>query len=122
MPSGSVSDTPQFAEPTCKFLETFDRLFDLMNSRNPIAREFKMAFLMEAYNYISGLKEPGIYGRPLVETAKKTAFLGFLVAIKSCKQLYDAYVRPPTSQLQYLLTYKFSQDHLELFFCCHSLS
>ncbi|XP_077100004.1 GTPase IMAP family member 8-like [Siphateles boraxobius] len=34
---------PQFAgcEPTCKFLETFDRLFDLMNSRNPIARGFK---------------------------------------------------------------------------------
>ncbi len=49
-------------------------------------------------------------------TGKKTAFLGFLVAIKSFKQLYGTYVGPPTSQLQYLLTYKFSQDHLEMFF------
>ncbi|KAL0150623.1 hypothetical protein M9458_054040 [Cirrhinus mrigala] len=93
---------PQFAgcEPTCKFLEIFDRLFDMMNSRNPFARGLKgplrhanertnMAFLMEAYNYIIGLKEPGITGRPLVATGKKTAFLGFLVAIKSFKQLYD---------------------------------
>ncbi len=120
---------PQFAgcEPTCKFLEIFDRLFDMINSRNPIARGFKsplrqdnertnMAFLMEAYNYIIGLKEPGINGWPLVATGKNTAFLGFLVAIKSFKQLYDTYVGPPTSQLQYLLTYKFSQDHFELFF------
>ncbi len=94
--SASVSHFAD-CEPTWKFLETFDWLFDMMNSRNSIGRGFKSplrqtnertnkAFLMEAYNYIIGLKEPGINGRPIVATGKKTAFL---VAIKSFKQLYD---------------------------------
>lgn len=35
--------------------------------------------------------------------------------------IFDAYVKPENSQLKYLLTYKLSQDHLELFFCAIKL-
>lgn len=32
-------------------------------------------------------------------------------------KIYEDYVKIPNAPLQYLLTYKLSQDHLELFFC-----
>ncbi|XP_074040030.1 uncharacterized protein [Leptinotarsa decemlineata] len=32
--------------------------------------------------------------------------------------LFEDYVKKKNSPLQYLLTYEFSQDHIELFFCC----
>ena len=38
------------------------------------------------------------------------------MGIKSVKQLFHDLVECPGAQLQYLLTYKLSQDHLELFF------
>ena len=44
-------------------------------------------------------------------------FLGTYSAAQAIIAIFDNYVKPNNSQLQYLLTYKFSQDHLELFFC-----
>ena len=63
--------------------------------------------------YIQGLKNPR--GRLLYKTKKKTAFHGFSMAIKAISGIFDEYVQ--SGQLKYLLTYKMSQDHLELFFC-----
>ena len=57
----------------------------------------------------------------MIYTNCKTAFLGFLKAIQSVTALFTDIVigspdHPP--RLKYLLTYKLSQDHLELFFGC----
>ena len=49
-------------------------------------------------------------------TRRKTGFVGFLVAIKSTKELFHNLVETVDAPLKYLLMYKFSQDHLELFF------
>jgi hypothetical protein len=49
-------------------------------------------------------------------TRRKTGFIGFLVAINSIKGLFQDLVAGDQPPLKYLLTYKFSQDHLELFF------
>ena len=67
---------PQFqgSEATVKFLRMFDHLFDVLNSRNPLAKGYKSPlcvsnqhiwdpFLNEAFTYISGLKEPS--GTPI---------------------------------------------------------
>ena len=118
---------PEFAdsEATCNFIELFDKVFDVLNSRNPLALGHKapimpgneasvLPFLTQASDYISSLKDST--GTLITATTRKTGFLGFLVAIKSITSLYEMYVKPPQSQLKYLLTYKFSQDHLELFF------
>ena len=47
---------------------------------------------------------------------KRTDFLGFLVNISSVREIFQKYVVLEQAPLKYLLTYKLSQDHLELFF------
>jgi hypothetical protein len=49
-------------------------------------------------------------------TRRKTGFIGFLVAIKSTKDIFHTLVEAEDAPLKYLLTYKLSQYHLELFF------
>lgn len=49
-------------------------------------------------------------------THRKTGFIRFLAAIKSTKALFHDLVEIQEAPLMYLLMYKSSQDHLELFF------
>ena len=124
---------PQFegSAATINFIRTFDRLFDILNSRNPLANGFKSAFrtsnrtawqpfLKQASEYILELTDTG--GIKMVFSRRKTGFIGFLIAIKSIEGIFCEWVEPENSPLRYLLTYKLSQDHLELFFgairCC----
>jgi len=121
----TVLNLPHFegCEATVKFLRLFDHLFDIFNSRNPFAKGFKAPlkpsnchlwkpFLDEAYIYILNLRDKD--GLSMVNSRKKTAFIGFLCAIHSVKAMYTSLVEGKF--LKYLLTYKLSQDHLELFF------
>ena len=118
---------PQFegSEATVKFIPIFDHLFDIFKSRNPLAKGFKSPlrisntsswdpFLDEAYDYILGLKNAA--GEVMHKTRRKTGFLGFLVAIKSAKGIFNTLVETNKAPLKYLLTYKFSQDHLKIVF------
>ena len=74
-----------------------------------------LSFLEEASNYIKGLTD--VTGVPMHMTKRKTGFVGFLVAIESLKLLFKELVEGEKAPMNDLLTYKFSQDHLELFFC-----
>ena len=115
----------QGSEATVKFIRIFDHLFDILNSRNPFAKGFKAAmrpsnlhiwgpFLDEAFSYISGLRDTN--GLLMTQSRRKTAFVGFLASIQSVKALFVTLVDGASAPLKYLLTYKFSQDHIELFF------
>ena len=123
----NVLKLPQFqgSKATVKFIRHIDHLFDILNTRNPCAKGYKAAlrinnkglwlpFLDEASNYIKGLKN--VTGVPMHKTKRKTGFVGFLVAIESVKLLFKELVERDEAPMNYLLTYKFSQDHLELFF------
>ena len=135
--SSSVADALEFCckelnltkfhgcEPTVRFIRIFDHLFDILNSRNPCAKGYKAAlrvsnkhvwaaFLDDAYEYILGLKNSA--KEEICKTKRKTGFIGFLVAIKSFKGIFHDFVEVSEAPLKYVLTYKFSQDHLELFF------
>ena len=70
-----------------------------------------MIFLEGALQYFKSLTHSGWeqYDN------KKTAFLRFLSAIRALQGIYNEYVGEG-KPLKYLLTYKLSQDHLELFF------
>jgi len=118
---------PEFqgSEGTCIFIHTLDQLFDLLNSRNPLARNYKapmhpareaafLPFLEKTSNYLTTLTNTS--GQLMTKTRLKTAFIGMLTCIVSVKNLYLTYVQPQNSSLKYLLTYKLSQDHIELFF------
>ena len=135
--SSSVADALEYCEgklklpqfqgcgPTVQFIRVFDRLFDVLNSRNPLARNFKAPirksnfeytkkFLDEASEYIRNLKTSD--GQSILTSRRKTGFLGFLVDIDAVVGLVQDLVNVENPVLKYLLTYKMSQDHLELFF------
>ena len=112
-------------EATVGFIRIMNHLFDILNSRNPFAKGTKAAlrlsnkaywnsFLDKAYGYILGLKDQ--FGQEIYKNKRKTGFIGFLVGIKSFQGIFNDLVEVPDAPLNYVLTYKYSQDHLELFF------
>ncbi|KAG8307101.1 THAP domain containing 9 [Homalodisca vitripennis] len=124
----NIKEHPQFSDSDClatvEFLRIVDNLFDFMNSRDPFGRGYKGPMKLEnkanddlmlkkADNYLSKLK---IGGQSILNHARKTFALGFLSNIKSFCILRDRLL--VLEDFKYLLSYKFSQDHLELFFSC----
>ena len=122
-----VLGLPQFAgsEATVRFIRLFDHLFDVLNSRSCVGKGFKRGlsastkyiwepFLDSATKYIWALSSPD--GQPMYKTRRKTGFIGYLASIQSTKNVFLDLVESKSYQIKYLLMYKFSQDHLELFF------
>lgn len=113
-------------ESTIKFIQMFNNLFDIFNSRNLNAKGFKapmkasnvtefITFLTNAIKYISSLKESR-NGRPLIKSNRKTGFLGFIISIHSLLKLYEYLIESNRFGMSFLCTYKISQDHIELLF------
>lgn len=121
----------KYCLPTAKFAAIFNDLFDIFNSssqystyiykcgasENNISKIFKKLDEGEEYiknlfyfDYKSGTKIQILDNRCLFNTG----FKGFLINIDTFRNLIKSYVLP--RQLNYLLFYKISQDHLELFF------
>jgi len=72
-------------------------------------------FLHEAKQYIISLKESR-NGKPILHSNRKTGFVGFCVCISSVINVYDYLMKNPEFGFRFLCTFKFSQDHIELFF------
>ena len=118
---------PQFSEcaATVGFLRIFDAAFDLLNSRNPCGTGFKapmrltnrewwMNVIDSTVQYVMALKESS--GKLMIEGKRKTGFLGFIICLRSVKEIFERLVACTYPPMRYLTTYKLSQDHLELFF------
>ena len=112
-------------EATIKFIEIFNNLFDILNSRSLFAKGYKRPmreenilavkdFLKTAENYIKQIKLAD--GKLVVNSNRKTGFQGFLVCIHSLITMYDTLIGCSERQLNFLMSYKMSQDHIELFF------
>ena len=111
------------AEATVQFIRMIDRIFDLLNSRTPFGKGFKSPLyiknqswwnkiFLETADYLLSLK---LNDLPVVKTQKKMFAVGLIVTIKSISLLSQELLTQ-TAPLQYFLTYKVSQDHIELFF------
>ncbi|XP_070314336.1 DNA transposase THAP9 isoform X3 [Odocoileus virginianus] len=109
---------------TIHFLRLINNLFDILNSRNFYGKGFKGPLLPETFNKINHvlteaktifvtLSDTG--NNQILKGKRKLGFLGFLLNAESLKWLYQNYVFPKVMPFPYLLMYKFSQDHLELF-------
>lgn len=108
---------------TIEFIRIIDETFDFLNSRNPFAKELKKPIYMnnisnlqknmeKNMNYLFSLTtEANI---PLCKGGRKTFISGFAAAIKSIFSIVTDILND--LPLKYLMTYRFSQDHLELFF------
>ena len=134
--SSSVADSLEFCmnslklsqfkgcEATIKFIRIIDRLFHALNSRNPLARGYKSplklsneaswrSFLHESNDYLRGLKLSN--NQLVTDSLRRTGVVGFVMSTVSLMMLFDSLVKQQ-NVLKYILAYKFSQDHLELFF------
>lgn len=110
---------------TVSFLRTIDQLFDILNSRIPGATGFKapttrenfhekMEYLMDTRRYLLSLQTAS--GTPIVKSVNSTGFIGFVFCIESFLNIVRDLLWHPCHPFSYVLGYKFSQDHLELFF------
>lgn len=122
------SGKPQFqnCEATIKFIRNIDRLFDFLNSRNPVTKSgFKKPIyydriprleksMMQILKYLYSLTD--LKGEPLYRSPRKTFILGFAALVKSTLAISKELLSTKADVFKYLLTYSFSQDHLELFF------
>lgn len=117
-------DSKYSSQGTEMFFRTFNNIFDILNARSKFAKhykkglqrsneEFVLSELVRVKKYILGLKDED--KEPICSSARKTGFIGFLIGIESLISLYSKYVLTE-KKLQYVLPYKWSQDHLEVFF------
>ena len=119
----------QFADSqaTVKFIRTIDKLFDYCNSSSCVAKGFKtpifnrnlphrLSDMQNIADYISKLTDNSPLKTPLVQGRRKTAVLGFLITIQSIRGLAQRLLQDLDCPFRFVLTYKFSQDHLETFF------
>ncbi|XP_054996287.1 DNA transposase THAP9 isoform X2 [Sorex araneus] len=109
---------------TIHFLRLINNLFDIFNSRNCYGKGLKGPLLPETFSKINHVfsEAKTIFvtlfdtsNNQIIKSKRKLGFLGFLLNAESLKWLYHNYVFPKVIPFPYLLTYKFSQDHLELF-------
>ena len=125
--SSSVADAIDFmrewqdpafedSEGTSNFIRIIDRLFDLLNSRNSLAKGFKkplrlaekeqwLAVIDESIAYLYGLKDE--LGLPLLSHRKNTFVKGLIVAAKRVKELALFLLTREVLPFKYVLTYNF---------------
>ena len=119
----------QNSDGTVKFIRMIDRLFDILNSRNPLGKGYKKPLrpsskdtweeiLRSTASYLLGLKSNTENKQPLSKHPRKTFVIGFVAAIKSTIEMANEMFMSTINPFKYLLTYKYSQDHIELLFSC----
>lgn len=120
----SISD-PSFtgSEATVEYLRYLDRLFDIYNAKNPVGTGFKFPLRLnnkhvwtqifeETRHYLTELK---VDGKNIMTHRRKTPVLGLIIDTNSFAELATDLFNV---NLTYLLPYKTSQDHIEMFFSC----
>lgn len=116
---------PSFAgsEATVEYLRYLDRLFDILNAKNPVGTGFKSPLRLnnkhvwtqvfeETRHYLTELK---VDGKNIMTHRRKTPVFGLIIDTYSFAELatdlFDV-------NMTYLLPYKASQDHIEMVFSC----
>lgn len=121
------SDIPYFKHPdvlvTAEFVQFINDIFDIFNAKRltkwgyniQLCDENKWRpFLDQALVILSSLEYRN--GHKLITSIKKTGFLGFYQNIHSLYNLVHQLLRDESTGFKFLLTYKLSQDFIEIFF------
>lgn len=121
------------SESTTFFCRMINNIFDFLNTRNFLGQtEYKKPikldketfvdeFISTAIEYLKSLqtkvwnkKENKLNHIPIIESKRKTGFLGLIICLTSMSNFFKENIK--TKEIDFLLTYKTSQDHLEMFF------
>ena len=115
---------------TADFLELHDKVFDVMNSRSKYGSYYKAALskdniertkklfknFSKMYESLEMMPQvPRAKGKKVLKSRRKTGPLGFIACTKSLLGLFED-MQSGNLDLEYLCTYKLTQDHLEHFF------
>lgn len=139
MLSNSVADAvdylnrcghPDFLDPdvnvTSNFIRIFDKAFDVMNARRVLSKGLKGPLTLSNSDIWSSIlntltkyivEELLCEKTSILKHRRKTFAVGFLINAYSFKALCLDLLRKE-HPLKYFLSYKCSQDHIELLFCC----
>lgn len=102
----------------------FNNAFDILNSRNKFSKQpynksissntldIYSEFIENFCHYVNNLHE--VNGNKIIHCIRNRGFLGFITALRNAIELYK-YLNK-TYNLEYLLTYKLCQDHIENLF------
>ncbi|KYN20001.1 THAP domain-containing protein 9, partial [Trachymyrmex cornetzi] len=108
---------------TSLFIRNMNNIFDLLNSRNllcknesqqPISLSNIDRIKENITKYIEYINDLYIDDKKMVLLERKIGFLGMLTCLQSIKDIAETLIA--TKKQNFLLTYKMSQDHLEMFF------
>ena len=113
------------AAGTIKFIRTIDKIFDILNSRTSFGKGYKQPIRFPNGNYIinslNGIVEYLFSlrvssGQKLLDHRRKNFKLGFIVAGRGVIDVSKKLLRRKKNPFNYILTCKFSQDHIRLLF------
>ena len=110
---------------TCEFILLINNLFDILNSKSKFGKHFKPPITTKNYEEISSYLTNGIKtltsltdenGLKIVSGPRKAFIRGFAISAKSILAIAKDLLQRSNSPYEFVLTYKFSQDKLEMFF------
>lgn len=115
----------QDVDATIFFIRIVDRAFDILNSRTPYGKGYKAPltlknlheirlFAVTAKNMLTTISTEN--EQLIIESRSRTGFIGFIFCLESLIALGEDLLRSQDDPYSYVLSYKFSQDRLELFF------
>jgi hypothetical protein len=110
---------------TAEFISKINNMFDILNSKSKFGKSYKAPItlqnldelrhnLLDTISYLTELKDSN--GVKLIDGPRKTFILGFAVSSKSIMALAKELLTRTHNKFDYVLTYRFSQDQLEMFF------
>ena len=110
---------------TAEFILTINNLFDMLNSKSKYGKNYRSPlkqenldetqhFLNDTIDYLTKLQDNN--GIKLVNGPRKTFIVGFALSSKSILAIARNLLTRNYNQFKYVLTYRFSQDQLEMFF------
>ncbi|EZA49484.1 THAP domain-containing protein [Ooceraea biroi] len=110
------------ASATAKFCKHFDDIFDILNSRNiynktenkrAITRDTLYPIKDKATHFINYIDSLQIKNVSILQSTLKTGFIGFIINLRNVALAEELFY---VNVIDFLLTYKLSQDHVETYF------
>lgn len=122
----SGNENFQGSEASTEYIRMIDRIFDLLNAKSPIGTGFKSPLRLSNEMFWAKtfsdtreyLKTLTIDDQNILLNRRRMAAFGLIVDTYSCPNLAKDLLDGVDHKLDYFLPYKFSQDHLEMFFSC----
>ena len=113
------------SKPTSDFILLMNNLFDVLNSKSKFGKNYKKPITLENILEVEGYLKSGIEtlkflkdanGLPLISGPRKMFVIGFYISALSILNISKNLLQRSETPFEYVLTYRFSQDQLEMYF------